>query len=786
MPLSFKLLSSENTCVDTLKDYGNILNSYSELYKQSQQFWIEGSEDAFEKYLRMCEGYSKFVELLCNDDDVRLAFLLMNMVFKKSSKHDNWRTFQLVYIANAIFNKVKRVDSELCDVIHVPTGGGKTEAYLGLLIFTFFYERILGHVTGTAAIVKFPLRMLSIQQMERVVQKIVFAECIRKEFNIPGEPISLGFYVGNSTEFPNRTIDEITSIRRREQDTGKDHVPGKILKQCPICNGDVCLKIDERKLSVRHYCTSCHRDLNLYYTDEEIYRFLPTLLVCTVDKFSTVALNRYAKTIFGCPICRSACGHGYTPTCELCGAHIGKNERCKNKTEGNIIEPSQRSVPSIIVQDELHLIRESFGTIDAHFESFCDTLQYNFTGILPKHIAMTATITGANEQIKQLYCKDTNVFPGFDPNLLERSGSNPFYKNEIDETGKPKLHRLIVGLRPNSRDNQYALNLTMRYAIEFIQEIQNGNIDLGLGRKLNSDEIKHLVEILSKYLTYHNKKGDVRSSKQFMKEVAGNEKGFDAIQKVLTGDNTVEEIRETMLSINQFRSTNSEVVHITSATNIVSHGIDIEDWNFMEFQGIPGNTAEYIQAQSRVGRKYCGLIFVWFYPTRVRDLSFYQNFIEYHKILDDMVEPVSINRWTKLGFMETCTSIMCATILNYISAIRGKPTYTQADIIEMLKDQNTDWTQKSIDFMNIVYKVDVGSEAALTIRGKIPAEVNQRLNVISKSIVEDRSKYFFPNILINNSNRYYGTQRGMRGIQNLIALTPDDETYFFVSGEDHD
>ena len=88
--------------------------------------------------------------------------------------------------------------------------------------------------------------------------------------------------------------------------------------------------------------------------------------------------------------------------------------------------------------------------------------------------------------------------------------------------------------------------------------------------------------------------------------------------------------------------------------------------------------------------------------------------------------------------------------------------------------------------MNIVYKVDVGSEAALTIRGKIPAEVNQRLNVISESIVEDRSKYFFPNILINNSNRYYGTQRGMRGIQNLIALTPDDETYFFVSGEDHD
>lgn len=779
--LSFETLS--HNAVDALQKYSKKLEQYIDIYETSLKQRNEEYKNSLDQYKKICRKFNNGVAAIQQDSRINTAFCLMNKVFGRTSQHNNWRTFQITYIVSAIGEISNDESMDYCDIIHIPTGGGKTEAYLGLTIFTAFYERLTGHQIGTAAIVKFPLRMLSVQQMDRVIHKMIIAEEIRREHNIDGEAFSIGFYVGDSAEFPNKTLDEIESIRTNENTFGKDFVPGKLLKECPLCKGQVYLRINSQYHYIDHYCKQCGRTFKLYYTDEEIYRYLPTLIISTVDKFSTVSLNRYARGLFGCQLRECSKGHGVEPAGEGCYASISKNKRC------NIIEGSNEdmdmltvSTPRFVIQDELHLIRESFGTIDSHFESFCDQLQLKFTGKRPKHIAMTATITNCQEQINQLYCLKSNIFPGYDPYALEEMGINPFYYDEKDSDGA-KLHRLIVGLKPNNRDNQFSLNLTMKYALDFVESVKTRVNDLGLGRGLEQAEIQQVVKILSKYLTYHNKKSDVRSTKQFMATVADTGDGFKAIQKALTGDNSMDEIRETMESIKLFESSDSEVIHITSATNLVSHGIDIEDWNFMEFQGIPGKTAEYIQALSRVGRRYPGLIFVWFYPTRVRDLSFYQNFTEYHSVLDHMVEPVSINRWTRLGFQETCTSIFCASILNYMAGILQRSIYRQSDVIEVFEN-NGDNTHQLISFINEVYHTEETCDGSSEIKSLIPKEVYKRLNTIIHST--DAEKYFFPNLLANNADRYFGTQMGMRGIQDIVAMEPFPETQEFTQRAKND
>ena len=114
--------------------------------------------------------------------------------------------------------------------------------------------------------------------------------------------------------------------------------------------------------------------------------------------------------------------------------------------------------------------------------------------------------------------------------------------------------------------------------------------------------------------------------------------------------------------------------------------MDIDEWNVMMFDGMPRSTAEYIQALSRVGRKYPGLVFLWFYSNRTRDLSFYQNFNEYHNILEHKVENVPLSRWAKLGFKQTFTSIFTASILNYLSNELESPIYNLPSVFEVFSD----------------------------------------------------------------------------------------------------
>lgn len=204
---------------------------------------------------------------------------------------------------------------------------------------------------------------------------------------------------------------------------------------------------------------------------------------------------------------------------------------------------------------------------------------------------------------------------------------------------------------------------------------------------------------------------------------------------------------------------------INSATNIVSHGVDIDNWNLMFFQGIPRSTAEYIQALSRVGRKYHGLIFLWFYPNRVRDLSFYQNFNEYHDILQYKVEKVPIARWTKLGFKQTFTSIFTATILNFLSDYLGIEIKNIKEVNSILSDKNN--REILINFIEKAYIVNSDVLGANYFRENIKSETSDRIEYLRNYTGPET---FITNVLADCSNEYFKTQTGMRGIQSSVNV----------------
>ena len=99
------------------------------------------------------------------------------------------------------------------------------------------------------------------------------------------------------------------------------------------------------------------------------------------------------------------------------------------------------------------------------------------------------------------------------------------------------------------------------------------------------------------------------------------------IAKKMTGDDTFQEVRATLSSIEHAESVIHDLdFNMIAATSMISHGVDADRFNLMLFYGMPGNTAEYIQAYSRVGRKYTGVVIDIMRPSREKDQSYLKNF----------------------------------------------------------------------------------------------------------------------------------------------------------------
>ena len=345
-----------------------------------------------------------------------------------------WRPFQIGFIlANltAIASE-EHPDRSIVDLLWFPTGGGKTEAYLGLAAFVLAARRLRGDVDGMVAsagvsiIMRYTLRLLTVQQFQRATALLCACEVIRRgrPDRWGEEPFQIGIWVGLNTA-PNSfkdSRDALETIRQRKTPRAGSPVQ---LVSCPRCGTNLVDQRgsplrdtylpDERCMRTRVYCPNSicefafgkHKEdgLPVLVVDDEIYRFRPSLIVATVDKFARMPFKGETQSLFGFR-------DRFSPTRgHLTPAHGTKPD---GKAIRDAIPAARLLPPELIIQDELHLISGPLGTMVGLYETAVDFLSRRDTTdgacIRPKIIASTATIRRASHQVRQLYSRDLFIF----------------------------------------------------------------------------------------------------------------------------------------------------------------------------------------------------------------------------------------------------------------------------------------------------------------------------------------------------------------------------------------
>ena len=659
-------------------------------YAKGINFTTGGSltERAKNQFRKEIEGFNTEIRrfntgilLIEKHNVIRQAFCYMNEAFKSAAKgYSTWRLFQIVFIVSLILDVVAHepdlmLDDDIVakaktddvDILYFPTGGGKTEAFLGIMIFNLFFDRLRGKECGVTSILKYPLRLLSVQQVQRVSNILAKAELIRSIHIPQGEEFSLGYFVGEHNT-PNSIGDKERQAIEEMTETELDE-KFKLLDVCPFCGQkDVHVIYDKNKNSLLHICKtpSCQSNgiIPLYMVDGDIYRYLPSVIISTVDKMTAIGLNSrfhnlLCGTEFKCP------KHGYTDKLKClepsCDCDTSEYQRV------NMKDPA----PSLLIQDELHLIKESLGTYDGHYETLVDYFIRNLSkskrGV--KVIGATATISAYAEQSKHLYWKNAIRFPAESPYL-----DHNFY-SKIDNDD---ICRIVLGYAPFGK----AIVNSVAYSLQYLKRVLwdlyenpkqilsfDGMVFVGTEEEKIA-EAKKLLEEYWIILEYNNVKMESNRVLQALEDPINTELNSEGIQPLIsrkmTGDDSFQEVRGTLSDIENTTSVIEDLdFNMIAATSMISHGVDADRFNLMMFYGIPGSTAEYIQAYSRVGRKHTGVVIDIIRPSREKDRSYLKNFNKFHEYKDKLVDAVSINRWAIKAVEITLPGVISSLLLNY-------------------------------------------------------------------------------------------------------------------------
>ncbi len=541
-----------------------------------------------------------------------------------------WRPFQLAFLLTVLESTVREDDGfrDVLDLIWFPTGGGKTEAYLGLIAFLIVWRRLKhpGSGGGTVALMRYTLRLLARQQFERAARMVCALELIRRENpdRLGEEPIDVGIWVGKVIS-PNRfdqareIVGEIASGK-----TSAQH--GLLLERCPWCNtpfdavrGYRATERDFRFLCTNGDCTfdadSDIRPLPCNVVDEALYKHPPSLLIGTIDKFARMAWEERTGAFFGT-------GRGSRP-------------------------------PELVIQDELHLITGPLGSVTGLYEAGLDTMLVQ-RGARPKYIASTATIRMAKEQAQRLYARDLAVFPppGLscdDSYFARRDRQRPgrlyvgYLAPMLDQQHclAPLAAALLTGPPTAFKDDMSEADLLEAW---WTLVIYHGSLK-GVGNSHNAfvTDVRDFGRRIAGELRQKRPLGGAdaadgecnAAAEEFRSEIAQ-----------LTSMRTAQENAETFQRLAKSRG-EKDCLDAVLATNMVSVGLDVARLALMVVNGQPLTTAEYIQASSRVGRADVpGLVFANYYRHQARSLSHYESFRPYHESFYRFVEPSSVTPYT--------------------------------------------------------------------------------------------------------------------------------------------
>lgn len=601
--------------------------------------------------------------------DEEISNWLTNLNYKNEDDNDcRWRPFQLAFLLMDIDSIVYNDSSDrsIVDLIWFPTGGGKTEAYLGLTAFTIFFRKLAYPNTsgGTAVMMRYTLRLLAAQQFTRAATLICACEYIRQDsllkkskypkYSLGKEAITIGLWIGgshipnnntgdNSAEYHLKKLFNVSSYTYVK--TEKDrHNKFQVLK-CPWCgtkmvkdnkNGELVGEWGYAMHNKKHFCMFCPNEdcdftnkLPIQIIDEELYNNPPTLLFGTVDKFAMIAWDGRTGAFFG----------------------VNSNHRS----------------PDLIIQDELHLISGALGTIVGLYETAVDGLSC-MKGFKPKIIASTATIRRAKEQCSALYNREVVQFPapGLDAN------DSFFAREEAIDYSIGKYGRKYVGIMPSGRTKAMT---EIRAIAALLQKAFTMNL---------SDEVKDKIWTLTVYFNSLKDLGKASTLveddvKDFIIRIAN--RMFTSRRLVVNADEltsrvSTTELNETLDKLERIEYSKENIENkkyasnILLATNMISVGIDVARLNVMLMVGQPKLTSEYIQASSRVGRSYPGIVFVQYDATKSRDRSHYEQFRAYHDSFYKFVEPTGVTPFSKPARERALHAVFTAMLRQKVSLIK--------------------------------------------------------------------------------------------------------------------
>ena len=527
---------------------------------------------------------------------------------KQKAFKPQWRAFQLGFILSSMQGAAEHhhQDRDIVDLIWFPTGGGKTEAYLGLSALVLFHRMLIAEtpaqMCGVSVLTRYTLRLLTLQQFERTASMICAANAVKDDINDYSDwpDFTLGLFVGSAAT-PNSLVDA-EKIRANSANAATDCTTLP-LTRCPVCQTELSAenqevdKVNQKLLTFcsKETCEANREDgIPIAVVDEHIYAHPPSVVIGTVDKFALMTWKPEIKRLFG---------------------------------QGMTCLP-----PDLIIQDELHLIGDALGTMVALYETAIDELASR-DGQPIKIVGSTATIRRAAQQVRKIYNRDVLQFPagGIDADdsfFYQRDKKNPgrTYIGVMAQGRSPK--HTMIWLAGVLSQASTELPDDVRDAFHSLLVYFNSLRELGGTLVLMEDEVKKYINSIA--------------------EDDNSQRSLAQIRE-LTSRLRAEELRQLLQEMDipwkpASANVESEAVDVLLSTNMISVGVDIDRLGMMVVNGQPKTTAEYIQATSRVGRPAgaAGLVVTLYNWSRPRDRSHYERFQDYHQSFYRHVESTSV------------------------------------------------------------------------------------------------------------------------------------------------
>ena len=730
----FKMEELADICTKDKKDLVNALQHLPEFY----QDWISAEENKLTQLTdrhqevaknliaemsRAKDRIANGIKALEVNDKARQAFRFMNLAVANAARRRNagtdkdpskvdsptWRPFQLAFILlnlSALIDK-QHEEREFADLLFFPTGGGKTEAYLGLSAFMIALRRLQGPGllgAGIAVIMRYTLRLLTLDQLNRAAGVICALELLRTDENnvaADGEkllgdwPIEIGLWVGSDASpnwlkgkgqnDPYSAVGRINRFR-----LNPDRGAPAPIKACPWCGTEFsrdsfsCTPNVREPLNLEIRCANnnCEftrdRPLPILTVDETIYRRLPAFLIATIDKFAQLPWLGESGAFFG-HVNRFKKDVGF----------FGANEPGIGTPIG---DEKELDPPDLIIQDELHLISGPLGTIAGLYETAIDQLatrKIDGNLVRPKIIASTATVRRASTQINELFDrKVTKVFP---PPGVDRSDS--FFARAVDRAEVPG--QLYVGLSAQGRGPKLVFLRSLTTLLASAQSIYAADPPSDTGEPSSADPYMTT-------LCYFNALRDLGGARRIVEDqVQDRVTRYGAQRCRIIPDETPfvnRKIKEPLeltsrVSTDQvakakqrlekvFSKEERDSVDVALATNMISVGLDITRLGLMLVQGQPKTAAEYIQATSRVGRdpNKPGIVFTILNVHRPRDRSHFEQFGQFHRSFYRAVEATSVTPWVLSALNRALAAVVVSCVRHLI------PNLTPDEMAKNLKD----------------------------------------------------------------------------------------------------